>query len=301
MKTKNILCATSATLVITGIFCCLHLPACKKAEEKTLSENIVQIGEGKNARIVNIETGKTLIKDIEVEWIATGNDSLAVFSQDDKRGYFNINTGTIVIPPTYRRAWLFSDGLAGVEQDGKIGFINPQGEVVIDFRFPYKGHCLSKFLFRNGHCAVADEQCKIGVIDTTGNWVIQPQYDDIEVFPDFAIASNKTGFKQQLDFEGHILLNCMIDNVYRIQYTTHYTDKETGAVERIELTSDEYFKYEVGDWYGLMNAQGEFITAPVYKDILGLTATVFRAVVDDYVSEVIINNKGEILSTTTKK
>ena len=75
---------------------------------------------------------------------ASVNDSLAVYALPGKHGYINVNTGRIVIEAeanNYCKAWMFSEGLAAVIKDGKIGFINAKNEVIIPFQFDYSDEC----------------------------------------------------------------------------------------------------------------------------------------------------------------
>ena len=53
-----------------------------------------------------------------------GKDTLVCFSDGKKRGYFSKNTGKVIIEPKYVHAWVFSDGLASVEEDGYIKFFD---------------------------------------------------------------------------------------------------------------------------------------------------------------------------------
>lgn len=69
----------------------------------------------------------------KLKWVsgASGNDSLVVYALQGKRGYIDVNTGRIAINAEeneYRKAWVFSGGLAAVMKDGKIGFINAQNK-----------------------------------------------------------------------------------------------------------------------------------------------------------------------------
>ena len=64
-------------------------------------------------------------------------DSLICYSDGKKRGYFNMFTGKPVIEPKYSHAWIFSDGLASVDDGGWIKFIDASGKVVIDPQIPY--------------------------------------------------------------------------------------------------------------------------------------------------------------------
>lgn len=94
-----------------------------------------------NITIKNTQTGEVTAKKIKFDWTsASPNDSLGVFCLDNKRGYYNSYTGKIVVPAQYRRAWIFSEGLAAVQKNGMIGFINRKGEVAIPFRYPYHGN-----------------------------------------------------------------------------------------------------------------------------------------------------------------
>ncbi|MBQ0034324.1 MAG: WG repeat-containing protein, partial [Bacteroidales bacterium] len=111
----------------------------KQQYERELTDNISEVTYGGKTSIFNSHTGKTLIRSIEVEWIQEGRDSLAVFSKDKLRGYFNIHTGEVTVPAQYKHAWIFSEGLAGVVKDGMVGFINTRGEEVIPCRYPYHG------------------------------------------------------------------------------------------------------------------------------------------------------------------
>ena len=76
---------------------------------------------------------------MHIAWIANplGKDTLVCFSDGKKRGYFSKNTGKVIIEPKYDHAWVFSDGLASVEEDGYIKFIDGTGKVVIDKNMVY--------------------------------------------------------------------------------------------------------------------------------------------------------------------
>jgi hypothetical protein len=132
-----------------------------------------------NKGYVANEDGKRLIKN--VCWVATPikGDSLVCFSDGKHRGYFHLRDGRIVVKPTYEHAWVFSDGLAAVEQNGFVKFINSEGQVIIDKHFAYDW-TIDGYVFHNGHCAVHDcDGQNMGLIDLNGEWVLPPQYDKI--------------------------------------------------------------------------------------------------------------------------
>lgn len=139
---------------------------------------------------IKTRDGKKAIKGIY--WIAKplGRDSLVCYSDGKKRGYFNMFTGKPVIKPQYDHAWIFSEGLASVDDNGWIKFIDTTGKVVIDLRIPYTSGA-EGYVFHNSHCAVHNNRRdRIGLIDKQGNWILKPEYFSIEPKDTFWIVSN---------------------------------------------------------------------------------------------------------------
>jgi len=129
--------------------------------------------------IYNKRTGEKLIK--HIAWIANplGKDTLVCFSNGKKRGYFSKNTGKVVIEPKYDHAWIFSDGLASVEENGFIKFIDGTGKVVIDQKMPYI-HNMEGYVFHYGYCVVNTDDGELhGLIDRTGKVVLSKEYSSI--------------------------------------------------------------------------------------------------------------------------
>lgn len=135
-----------------------------------------------------------------IRWIAKplGLDSLICYSDGKKRGYFNMFTGKPVIEPRYNHAWIFSDGLASVDDDGWIKFIDATGKVVIDPKIPYMPGT-DGYVFHNGRCIIHDDRRdRSGMIDKQGKWVLKPEYFSITPSGKFWIVYNGEG-KSVLD------------------------------------------------------------------------------------------------------
>ena len=129
--------------------------------------------------------GKKVLKN--VAWVTKPmkGDSLVCYSDGKHRGYFHMRDGHVVVPPVYDHAWIFSEGLAGVEKEGRVTFINTQGDIAIPSNFAYDED-YSGYVFHQGHCAVhqrsatSDSTAKqMGIIDRTGAWALSPVYDNI--------------------------------------------------------------------------------------------------------------------------
>ena len=308
-KTIFTILAVIAWMVIAAVFASVFIPGCtpnKKNLDEEVSDRGLILNDDLEAsrsddgtfNIRNTKTGKVTIKDIDLDWTATSpNDSLGVFSYQNRRGYYNMYTGEIVVEAQYRRAWVFSEGLGAVQRNGNIGFINRKGDVVIDFKYPYHGNPLSSFVFEDGHCVVADTTGHCGVIDREGSWLIEPEYDYISAFKEYAIAT-KPGINLQVGYDGTVINSFVLDSLRELTYTEEErcldNDGEVCYVDHDVSTG--FFKYTIGGRCGLMNGNTlTRLTPPIYKNIRAVRANMFRATLLDSSSEVLLNSKGEVI------
>ena len=280
--------------------CSENEPIAEKPSEEglLLNDDLVAIKEDDgNITIKNTQTGEVTAEKIKFDWTSSSpNDSLGVFCTDKKRGYYNSYTGKIVIPAQYRRAWVFSEGLAAVQKNGMIGFINRKGDVVIPFRYPYHGNPLSSFVFDNGHCIVADTTGKCGVINRKGEWVIQPKYDNIDAYEEYVIASS-AGVRKQLTYEEKTINSFVVDNIKALTFMEkeRYENKD-GEIVYLDIeVKTGLFSYSVGGRCGLMDANCRRLTDPLYSRIIAVDKNMYRALLLDSYSEVILNGKGEVM------
>ena len=301
--------------------------------DRKLSENVTLRSFSDNKwRVYNKQTGEYTTE--KINWVseAPETDSLAVYALPGKRGYININTGRIIIDAEandYRKAWVFSDGLAAVMKDGKIGFINDQNDVVIPFQFDYTDKCRMYdfgYVFHNGYCAMTDADGNLGLIDKIGNWIVEPEYDEIwaphksgyrvivkdskhgvldstgtivypaeygyiSILPDGFVLT-KSGKQWQEDFEGNTVQPFMFDNTYYLNYPIGYN--ECGE---IKYAFADFVKYEVMNSYGIMNRiTGEPITPAIYSDINMLSKDLFEVQEYDSYDWYLLDTKGNVVS-----
>lgn len=238
-------CATILLVLFTG--CVLYAFArevalrkwmhseayCYGLEERHLSNHIVfQTSlDAENGRVYD-EAGQKVIL-THVDWVVTSDDkdSLAVFSKEGRRGYINRFTGEIAIPPVFTRAWIFSEGLAAAEKDGKLVFIDHDGNVVIDKNFEVHFDN-PRYAFRKGYCMVKDPTTgKSGLIDKKGNWALEPIYDDI---------FNNEGFWQVEKGKLTGLFTADMDTMFTVSHQNIYVDDKTIEVNFTDHTSRRY-------------------------------------------------------------
>lgn len=266
----------------------------------------------------------------KVDWVAvpSSEDSLAVFSKKGKRGYFNRHTGRVAIPAKYDAAWVFSNGIAAVAEDGNIHFINGKGQSVIDKTFP-RDYSLN-YVFHGDYCLMGDGQGSVGLIDKGGNWVVKPEFDEIVpavhnywkmrkgieeselwyAFTDKAEAINMDGvktieisddlgviytlpnhLKMVVDFEGNRQEKFLCQDIEPMYYNSDNRDKEGNLIE--ERTT--LYRYRMSDGYeGLCKANGDIVTEPLYWVVKPIGKDLYHCTYKDTNSGVIINSNGEI-------
>ncbi len=266
-----------------------------------------------------------------LKWDEKNGDTLAVYALPHRRGYINVNTGRITIDAEandYQKAWLFSEGVAAVMKEGKIGFINAKNEVVIPFQYDYSDDCRMwdfGYLFHNGYCIMTNKDGDLGLIDKTGKWVVEPVYDEIWtphesgyriiiddgkygvldaacsiVYPAeygyIDIASNgflleREGRMWQVDFDGQTVQPFMFDDLYYLSYPIAYDDDE----ETVSELSD-YAMYEVSNRYGIINRlTGKPLTPAIYSDIEMLSKNLFKVRRHDRYEWYLLDTDGNIV------
>ena len=301
--------------------------------DRKLSDNITLHSFSDNKwRVYDKQTGEYTTD--KINWLSEvpENDSLAVYALPNKRGYINVNTGRIVIDAeanNYSKAWVFSEGLAAVMKDGKIGFINAKNEVVIPFQFDYSDKCRMwdfGYLFHDGYCIMTNKGGDLGLIDKNGKWIVEPSYDEVwaphdsgyriivkdgkhgvldstcnVVYPaeygyvdilSDGFVLNKGGKKWQVDFEGSTIQPFMFDGTYYLNYPIGYN--ECGD---IQYAFADYAKYEVMNCYGIMNRiTGKLITLALYSDINMLSKDLFEVQEYDSYDWYLLDTKGNVVS-----
>jgi len=108
------------------------------------------------------------------------NDTLLPFEADGKWGYIN-SAGEVIIEPVYAYAGYFSEGLAVISDGDLYGYINTRNQVVIPPRYTGAGE------FANGYAAVCTGDWQSGnmlwgFIDANGKEIVSLRFLYAESF-----------------------------------------------------------------------------------------------------------------------
>lgn len=235
-------------------------------DQQYLSRNAMYYSHYDEDGFVKTTDGQTTITGIK--WIAKplGMDSLICYSDGEKRGYFNMFTGKPVIKPKYEHAWIFSDGLAAVDDDGWIKFIDAAGKVAIDLKIPYIPGS-EGYVFHNNYCVLNNDRLdRFGMIDKQGKWVLNPEYFSIIPSRKYWIVDNGDG-KCVLDsalntvipfLKGYIWVN---DDYISVTLDNHIIQRYSLSGKLINdfyVNDVSYLTYETNDLC--------YITSKTYND-----------------------------------
>lgn len=142
---------------------------------------------------------------IACEWRSAG-----IFSeyyagvQDDNRkcGYIDVR-GKLVIPCTWEEVWPFHEGVAKVQDNGKIGMIDHNGKLIIQCIWKEMSDC------SEGLIGVKDDNGKCGFLDKSGKIVIPCQWKQVWIFKDglapVQAFNKRLGF---VDPSGRLVVPC---------------------------------------------------------------------------------------------
>lgn len=146
---------------------------------------------------------KTIVRDYKTIGL---KDELMKIKSKQKYGYINVQ-GDIIIEPEFTEAGRYSNGLAWVVTSaGDHQYIDAAGNVVISLPANYVGNSFSEGLAS----FVDHDTLKTGYIDMKGNVVIAPRLSSGDFFSEgLAVATTRWGKKGYINQKGefHIGMN----------------------------------------------------------------------------------------------
>ncbi|MCL1863707.1 MAG: WG repeat-containing protein [Defluviitaleaceae bacterium] len=121
-------------------------------------------------------------------------------------GAFNGFIRILVAPSlVFDNVYTFRDGIAWVQRDGKVGFVNRYGEIVIPMEFDSISHFFCEGLARVGR-RVNNNEWIYGFIDKTGELVIDFQFTWAGCFHDGVAVARKGDMVGVIDTTGQAII-----------------------------------------------------------------------------------------------
>lgn len=312
-----------------------------ETQPRHVSQNILLVhgdkGQVSFVQLKDVRTGKFTtprLQHIFVNEYCT-KDSLVVFRTFDRlRGYLNVNTGQIIIPARYNRAWNFSEGIAGVLKDGVVSFIREDGQPAFDRTFPicydddYNGIA---FQFHHGLCVMRTMDNKWGLINTQGEWVVEPVFTSISVpYNGYRIVSDgkhdglltmdgqmalppvydlirdatdgngffiaKDGYAKIVDTNLKTVVPFAVDAIYRLTYVHDYRSyEEYDENGNLKPFTPQYWRYDVGPNSGVMDRHGNVIIPALYHMVYMVDDELFDAEVTCGGEHIFFDRKGHVV------
>ncbi|MFZ9938104.1 MAG: WG repeat-containing protein [Luteolibacter sp.] len=188
---------------------------------------------------------------------------LFVVKVNGKAGFINAD-GKLVIPATFQHAYPFQDGLAPVQVKDRWGFIDAGGRMVIEPRFAMVG------FFSEGLAAFRNAfNQPWGYINRTGEVVLEPRFDTAE---EFRKGVAKVGFETT---RGKLLAYLADARLVPLNY--RFIDRKGEFVEdpgptRFATGSPgELIPFMKDEKMGYVDATGNVVIPPQFTSVLGFS------------------------------
>ena len=264
------------------------------------------------SHIFNPETGKVLVDSIE--WLhVTRADTIGILAKNNRRAYINLNNAELITPLNYDRAWQFACDRGIMQRNDSIFIFRRDGSLVNNSGF--KSYDMYEYIFFDNILVLNSDYDHVGMIDTAGNWVLEPiysmitpdyhnrlyntklnnecivydrylkpilrgAYKSIEVdYSEGLIATEYNGIQRLFDYDGKLVYQVIFKSIEEISYNTHRKDKND---EDIIEPTDCFVYVDYNGKRGLMDKYYHVLTPPLFHSIEAQTKHVFFASFGEY-------------------
>jgi hypothetical protein len=240
----------------------------KYDEAFSFQNGLAKVIEGNTARIIDFDGVTVLsVKDADMRFFS---DSVFVLETRDSVTLIHINGHTLLDFAVERIGSLVED-LALFELNGRYGYLNGKGAVIIEPQLPRYNNYFQFAQFKNGHAKFV-KSGKFGLINTAGEQVIKPIFSDVGEFGELipVTKGDKWGYADEA---------VKLKIPYRFDYAFGF---ENGRA-----------KVMMNGMYGLINLNGDYVIEPEYDRMTNTASTFFIVEKDNLVG--LVNTDGKLL------
>jgi hypothetical protein len=142
---------------------------------KTFSDGLGVV-RNHDAKFGFIDTNGSLVIACQFDDVTYFTEGMAGIKQNGKYGYID-KKGTVTVQPQFDLIDAFCDGMARVKLNDKWGFVDKSGAVIAEPQFD------DVWNFSQGLACVQKDD-KWGYIDKSGKWAVEPQFTSANPFLD---------------------------------------------------------------------------------------------------------------------
>ena len=315
LATKVILVCVPVILFAISLSFSRSVRTAPKAIEKRLyGEEIGRNGlrYKHGAHIYNPETNEILLDSIEWLHVSAG-DTIAILAKNHRRAFINLNNAQLITPLDYERAWEFSCDRGIMSRHDSLFIFRRDGSQVNQTGLKTRNQY--EYLFNNNHLVLNVDYDHVGLLDTAGQWVLEPVYSKIETsynrrlyntklgdecivydynlqpilkgaykaieidWSEGLIATEHNGIQHLFDYDGKLVYQVIYKSIEELSYNTHRKD---GDDRDIYEETDCFIYVDYNNKRGLMDKHYHVLTPPLFHSIEAQTKHVFFASFGEY-------------------
>ncbi|MHA1718974.1 MAG: WG repeat-containing protein [Promethearchaeota archaeon] len=188
------------------------------------------------------------------------DDMCEVTLQNNKKGFINKNL-ELVFETDFNFLWGFYDGLCAFSKEGKVGFIDKKGNIVLNpiYEMNYN-QCLYKF--NENICSIQIDG-KFGIINKNGNFIEPPKHINPIIFNNgvYIISDKENGKIKLFNSEGTLLLDIDVTQYENREWlfsAVGFFNENLCCVE-LKNNNDYSYKYVYIDKKGTVKINTNFV------------------------------------------
>jgi hypothetical protein len=199
-----------------------------------------------------IDTSATLIIPALFDAVSVFSEGLAVVNKNDSV-YFINKENKDPFDQYFTEAYNFNNGIAAVKHGNQWCFINRQGQIISPL--------YEEINEISNNCYIVKQNGKYGAVNNFGQTIIEPRFEELG------------DFKNELAY-------------YRLEGKSGFVSKD-GYVHKAEFDwlsdfdADKIAVVKIGNSYGLINSAGKLILETKYDQILKANNSVFIVVLNN--------------------